>query len=605
MLNNMKIGTRLIIGFSILLLLLVVTGLAGIWETKDLSDDVITALETDGQVASQAATLDALSLGLRRFEKDLFLNIDNPEKRSSYFQKWSAEFARFTDTLGKLQQTVNLAEEKKIAGQIAKAATEYKNGLESIFQRIEGEGISTPQAANKAMGKFKQPIHEIDNLSEKLMHNSDARMQKLAPYIVGVKNRVANIIWGIIGCAVVILIVLSYLLTRSITAPIKQVAEMLTLMETGDISSRLKQTRKDELGDMARTLDSFADSLQLEVVSPMQQLAKGDLTFKVTPRSNKDLLRQSIKQVAEDLNEIIAQIQVAASQIDSASNQVSDSSQSLSQGATESAASLEQITSSMSEMASQTTHSAESAGQANTLAAEASKAASRGRQQMSSMSSAMEEINQSGQNISKIIKVIDEIAFQTNLLALNAAVEAARAGQHGKGFAVVAEEVRNLAARSAKAAAETAQLIEGSVEKTQNGNEIAGRTSSALEEIVEGITKVSDLVGEIAAASNEQAQGINQVNQGLGQIDTAIQQNTATAEESAAAAEEMSSQAGQLQHMLSRFKLAEGRSVQFSAQPPTPLPEKTQAVSGQDWKQMLSQKPKATIQLDDDDFGKF
>jgi len=224
---------------------------------------------------------------------------------------------------------------------------------------------------------------------------------------------------------------------------------------------------------------------------------------------------------------------------------------------------------------------------------------------MSSMSSAMEEINQSGQNISKIIKVIDEIAFQTNLLALNAAVEAARAGQHGKGFAVVAEEVRNLAARSAKAAAETAQLIEGSVEKTQNGNEIAGRTSSALEEIVEGITKVSDLVGEIAAASNEQAQGINQVNQGLGQIDTAIQQNTATAEESAAAAEEMSSQAGQLQHMLSRFKLAEGRSVQFSAQPPTPLPEKTQAVSGQDWKQMLSQKPKATIQLDDDDFGKF
>ena len=202
-------------------------------------------------------------------------------------------------------------------------------------------------------------------------------------------------------------------------------------------------------------------------------------------------------------------------------------------------------------MASQTSISAENANQANQLASDASKAAENGGKQMTNMVNAKKEIN-------------DEIAFQTNLLALNAAVEAARAGQHGKGFAVVAEEVRNLAARNAKAASETAELIEGSVEKTQNGTQIAEQTSTALGEIVGSISKVSDLVEEIAAASNEQATGITQINQGLTQIDQAVQQNTATAEESAAAAEELNGQATQMQQMLSRFQL-QGEQKQTSA----------------------------------------
>jgi methyl-accepting chemotaxis protein len=314
-------------------------------------------------------------------------------------------------------------------------------------------------------------------------------------------------------------------------------------------------------------MDRFADSLQQEIVVPLQQLAQGDLSFEARPRDEHDVLRKALQQLGSDLNEMIAQILTTGEQIASGSSQVSDSSQSLSEGATKSASSLEEITSSMNEIGSQTTQSAENANQANLLAGNAASAAQAGNSQMGEMVAAMGEINTAGQNISKIIKVIDEIAFQTNLLALNAAVEAARAGQHGKGFAVVAEEVRNLAARSAKAASETAELIEGSVEKAGNGTQIAEKTADSLQEIVSEITKVTDLIAEIAAASNEQAQGVSQVNQGLQLIDQVIQQNTASAEESAATSEQLSSQAAQLQQMLQRFTLKQGSSNSFSVEP--------------------------------------
>ncbi len=427
-------------------------------------------------------------------------------------------------------------------------------------------------------------------------------------YLDDIEAQLAEIFWLISGIVLAVVLgsfALVFFLARSVSKPLTKTVEMIEEMEKGRLSKRIGLQQSDEIGQMAQAMDRFADSLQNEVIASLQKLAVGDLRVQVEAKDEQDVIRGTLNKLGSALNDIMGQIGTAAEQIASGSGQVSDSSQSLSQGATESASSLEEITSSMTEMGSQTSQNAENAAQANQLSSEVKSAAEKGDSQMRAMVTAMDDINKSGQNISKIIKVIDEIAFQTNLLALNAAVEAARAGQHGKGFAVVAEEVRNLAARSAKAASETAELIEGSVQKAENGMQIANQTAEALGEIVTGITKVTDLVAEIAAASNEQAQGISQVSQGLTQIDQVTQQNTASAEESAAASEELSGQALQLQEMLQRFTLKQGQQAQ---RPTSPVPSSVQ--SNISWKQMEQEQPNALaakpqIALDDNDFGKY
>jgi methyl-accepting chemotaxis protein len=317
-------------------------------------------------------------------------------------------------------------------------------------------------------------------------------------------------------------------------------------------------------------MDNFKDKLQNMFVAALEKLAAGDLTHKVEVSDSQDVIGNALVKTLSDLNDTVSQARIASEKIATGTNQILDTSQTLSQGASEQAASLEEISSTMDEMASQTKRNAENSNLASEKASQARSSAETGNLNMQNMVTAMNEISAAGQNISKIIKVIDEIAFQTNLLALNAAVEAARAGKHGKGFAVVAEEVRNLAARSAKAAKETTELIESAVTKTANGTEIASLTEESLAKIVEAVTEVTDLVSNIAESSSDQAEGISQVNQGLNQIGNVTQQTTANAEQCAAAAEELSNQTRQLKQLMGTFKVrkqSRGPSTIASSRP--------------------------------------
>lgn len=457
-------------------------------------------------------------------------------------------------------------------------------------------------AGKKYMDELRVKIGEIISIEQGLMGERQADAASTA-------SRTINItIFGTliaIGLGFAIVVFLTKRIMNQLGGEPSRIAEIADTVAQGNLSMQLDSSgvAVGIYAAMQKMVSSLKEKADLAL-----EIAKGNLTNDVKLASDQDVLGEALKEMSDNLNQIIGEVNMATDQVASGAAQVSDSSQALSQGATEQAASLEQITSSMTEMGSQTKLNAENASQANQLASQTRTAAEGGSAKMQEMVSAMGEINEAGQNISKIIKVIDEIAFQTNLLALNAAVEAARAGRHGKGFAVVAEEVRNLAARSAKAAKETAELIEGSVEKTRNGTDIAQATSEALSEIVNSVTKVTDLIGEIAAASNEQAQGINQTNQALGQVDQVTQQNTASAEESAAASEELSGQAAHMKTMMARFQLR-GMGQQGVTQQALAAP--VSAKKSEKWSDAPAKapsggpKPDSVISLDDNEFGKY
>ncbi|RMF45866.1 MAG: methyl-accepting chemotaxis protein, partial [Deltaproteobacteria bacterium] len=417
----------------------------------------------------------------------------------------------------------------------------------SDFARLEEKGLAVFDAQiaeHEAFVSYKSSTEELfRTLAETEAAFETGTVDPAEKTLMGKLASMSWVILATIVLAALFAVAVGLWMSGRLTAPLLKAVAMLKEMENGHLDRRLNLDFNDEVGDMARSLDAVADCLEHEMVGNLEKLARGDLTFEVVPRDERDRVRGALKKLALDLNEIMERIQTAGEQIAAGSMQVSNSSQSLSEAATESAASLEEMSAAINEITSQVKVSAEHAGKANTTSSEAQRLAETGSERMQQMVEAMGAIAESGQNISKIIKTIDEIAFQTNLLALNAAVEAARAGQHGKGFAVVAEEVRNLAARSARAARETAEMIEGSVDLTEKGAKLAGETEEALQQIVGSITEVSTLVNEIASASAEQSEGIQQVSQGLVQIDQATQQNTASAEESAAAAEELSSQA--------------------------------------------------------------
>lgn len=356
--------------------------------------------------------------------------------------------------------------------------------------------------------------------------------------------------------AIVFMSITTISFIRGFRIGFERVSKITHELITGNLDVDMGEIKNDEFGRLILDYKKLIEE-QKEEAELAEAVANGDLTITITPRSDKDQLGYALKKMVAKNQHALSNINESAYQVMTSSSQVASASEALAQGSTEQASAIEEITSSITDIAEKTKVNATNATEASELMHNAIDYVNKGNEQMESMMSAMDDINKSSESISKIIKVIDDIAFQTNILALNAAVEAARAGDAGKGFAVVAEEVRNLAAKSAAAAAETAELIESSISKVEAGSKIADDTAQALVSITDGVTQSEKIVNNIAEASNYQATAVAQINQAINQVSQVVQTNSATSEECAAASEELSGQATHMRDMLSIYNLGD------------------------------------------------
>jgi methyl-accepting chemotaxis protein len=603
-LGRMTISKKLYLAFGFFLLMLVLVSVGGVLSARNIGEQVTVIKEQSYQESLE-------TINLANLATTVLMNIVNATESATMtpLKKAQAEKLLFHELLSKLNSR-DLTEQQR--SQLENFNETFQKsfvlGEKMVIAAVDQE-LMELVAARK---EYKVAVTQLNQLSEEL---KIAATKSFNLSLEAISEQAAQRSNTGLYAALVVLVLglgMAIAMSRHISVPLVRAAHLIDEIEKGHYDKRLNMhNRHDEIGAMAKSMDALAENFENVLLKVLYRLAAGDLNFNPVPRDDRDGTRIALKRVSDNLNQTISQILGVSERIAAGSGQVAGSSQSLSQGATEQASSLEEISASLNQMAAQTTANAENAKKTQKLTALSQTAAQKGRAQMQAMVSAMGEINEAGQSIFKIIKVIDEIAFQTNLLALNAAVEAARAGQHGKGFAVVAEEVRNLAARSAKAAAETTALIEGSIGKTENGSSIANQTADALQEIVSGIDDVTGLIGEMTSASTEQAQGIAEINQGVSQIDQVTQQNTAIAEECAASAEELSGQAEQLQQILHHFILRDEFMVAQSAPPrPVAMPGSPPTATSTNWAQMgnpqaTSSASVAQIALDAGEFGKY
>lgn len=512
--SNMKIGTKLLSSFILVALLAGLVGFIGIKVIKDTGTEYNQLYEQHGVILSYIGDIAVDYQQIRVCTRDIFVYKTQKEKNAAA-AKIAELDKRLDESLVKCEKAAVSDEEKRLFAKLRAEIDKYNPVRDTIVNLVlanqEAQAIDLMQEGSEFRRLAQNVADTIDKMVDYNVTTGRAQASETRKHT----DNIINVMLIIAILSVVVAILLGLYISRNIDRPINKLLVAAEQIAANNLNVTINVSSRDEIGALAG----------------------------------------AFRKMAENINEVLLSINTSAEQVAAASRQVSDSSQALSQGATEQASSVEELSASMEEIASQTKLNAKNASEADELATKAKENAESGNTQMQEMLGAMEEINDSSTNISKIIKVIDEIAFQTNILALNAAVEAARAGEHGKGFAVVAEEVRNLAARSANAAKETTEMIEGSIKKVNDGRRIAKDTAAALNNIAEGVSKVASLVAGIASASNEQATGISQVNQGIMQVSQVTQTNSATAEQSAAASEELSSQADLLRSMVGHFKL--------------------------------------------------
>jgi methyl-accepting chemotaxis protein len=404
----------------------------------------------------------------------------------------------------------------------------------------------------------------------------------------------------VVAASLLISIAVTIILVVSMLRAIKKSVSVAQSVSMGNLDTAIDIQRKDEIGNLSEELQNMTNALKYKA-EIIRKIADKDFSVQIEKASDEDGLGESLQTMKKSLNDVLWLVDEAVEQVESGAGQVAQASQTLSQGSTEQASSLEEISSSINQINGQSKQNAQNASEANSLAQEASHNAMAGNEQMIKLKEAMGNISISSNEIKKVVKVIDDIAFQINLLALNANVEAARAGKYGKGFAVVADEVRNLAVRSAEAVKETTSMVEESVRNIELGNEVSDLTANQLKEIVEMSTKVADFLSEIAAASNEQAQAIEQITDGLDQIDQVTQSNTASAEESASASEELAAQSQQLQGIIDQFVLEKKISIPA----PDSLDKSVQPALLDNSGNGGGFDPSKVIALDDSDYGRF
>ena len=499
MLKNMSIGTRLAIGFGLIVLLLVSIALSGYWGLEGVTAETLKVLNGDAKIVILAGRVKATTLELRRFEKDTELNMDDPQVRNDYAAKWREQRQKIRELLADFEKYQLPSEDRQAVKSMNEDLDSYEGGYTKVLNLIEQGKLRTPQEANQTITQYKDSIHRLEGFASDL---TNRHSEVLVPLVEQIAKTTTTTIVIFSIAAIFVSIIITLVISRGISKPIQEVVSVVETISSGDLTKSVTVDRSDEIG---RLLAAMA-------------------------------------RMTGKLNEMIGEVRMGAGSVSTAATQVASSASSVSQGTSEQAAAVEQVTSSMEQMNASITQNAENSRKMEQMARKGAQDATQSGQAVLEAVSAMK-------SIAEKIAVIEEIAYQTNMLALNAAIEAARAGEHGRGFAVVAGEVRNLAERCRTAAQEIGGLAASNVQ-------IAERSGGLLNELVPAIQKTADLVQEVAATSGEQAAGVSQINRAIGQVGLVTQRNAAGAEELSSTAEELASQAEALQDMISFFRVS-------------------------------------------------
>ncbi|SOY27664.1 Methyl-accepting chemotaxis protein IV [Acetatifactor muris] len=556
--KNLKIRTKLLVTFMLVIILFCGTVAIAIMGLNQNADKYSEFYHVGYQVTNKVMNM---RRGLQIIVKDLsFITIEKDEaKKEVYISDMQKEMTALEENATWLFE--NFSGDTELLDSFA---ANVRQAVELQEQVITIAATDMAAAQSMLLNEYQPLVEEAVN---NLIHISEVVEQSAAndyDSTVSMQDMLVFIQLGMAGGALVITILLSTYLTASITRPLRELERSAGQIEKGNFDIAINYTSKDELGALAnsfRNMIAILGTVISDASMLLSEMANGnfDVRTKAEDRYVGEFqgLLLSIRKLNRDLSMTLGQINQSADQVASGSGQVSNGAQALAQGATEQAASVEELAATITNISYQVKSTADNALHAKNQSSMAGDEMEECNNQMRDMMVAMDEITRSSNEISKIIKTIEDIAFQTNILALNAAVEAARAGEAGKGFAVVAEEVRSLASKSSVASKNTAELIESSVDAVSRGTQIASRTAESLVKVVDEVRSVSTKVDEIATAAEEQSGAIEQVTLGVDQISSVVQTNSATAEESAAASQELSEQADKLKSLVAKFSLRE------------------------------------------------